>query len=439
MIPGKRLADIAAPAVPQEPEQPQQKKESAKQKARIEQGLDETRVDSVRVDGLALMKIIKHSRESHVVVPAPAGTSNATATFSPAVGQLLGIDSHGVLDVSNVFALPAGSLGGATSDDHSEQRGSKAAQKYTSQYLPRMSDLNADASLVGFYTSTNNGQQLAIGGFVDALVGAQLTGGGVGSLSKAAPVGRSGAASKTSSLPAGTGHKNGKGIALVYDIASAAQGSVGLRAFRLAPNFVETYRAGKFDTASLIENGVVPSNILEEVPVTVRSSPLLTAFLSTLVTPTSNTSSSSTSSLARTSQLDPHASFAALSLPTSSLPAALPSPLTAPINALLTSLDTHSQHLSTLSFQSRQLARDKARVESLPAVQRRRQENEQRQKDGLSLLPLLPEEQALQQEPSRFDTLLALGAVEGAANGLSEATGTSLVRSFGSRAGMTTV
>ncbi|KAK4047404.1 hypothetical protein OIV83_005451 [Microbotryomycetes sp. JL201] len=128
MIPGKRLADIAAPAVPQEPEQPQQKKESAKQKARIEQGLEETRVDSVRVDGLALMKIIKHARESHVVVPAPAGTSNATATFAPAVGQLLGIDTNGVLDVSNSFALPAGSLGGATGDEHSEQRGSKAGK-----------------------------------------------------------------------------------------------------------------------------------------------------------------------------------------------------------------------------------------------------------------------------------------------------------------------
>lgn len=50
---GKRLADIAAPAVEAAPvEQPQVKKESAKQRARIEQGLAEIRVESIRVDGL---------------------------------------------------------------------------------------------------------------------------------------------------------------------------------------------------------------------------------------------------------------------------------------------------------------------------------------------------------------------------------------------------
>jgi len=50
---GKRLADIAAPAVEVAvAEQPQVKKESAKQRARIEQGLAEVRVESIRVDGL---------------------------------------------------------------------------------------------------------------------------------------------------------------------------------------------------------------------------------------------------------------------------------------------------------------------------------------------------------------------------------------------------
>ena len=71
------------------------------------------------------MKIIKHSRDSHLVVPAPAGTSNATVSFSPAVGQLLGIDSAGTLEISNVFALPAGSLGGANGEGESETRGVK--------------------------------------------------------------------------------------------------------------------------------------------------------------------------------------------------------------------------------------------------------------------------------------------------------------------------
>lgn len=50
---GKRLADIAAPAVQEQvTEQPAARKESAKQKARIEKGLPETKVESIRVDAM---------------------------------------------------------------------------------------------------------------------------------------------------------------------------------------------------------------------------------------------------------------------------------------------------------------------------------------------------------------------------------------------------
>lgn len=179
--------------------------------------------------------------------------------------------------------------------------------------------------------------------------------------------------------------------------------------------------------------------MLEEVPVIVRSSALLTAFLSTLVTPSSTASAPSfppASSLVAPRQpaLDQTSSFTSLSLPTSSSASSLPAPLTSPLTALLSSLDTHQAHLSTLSFQSRQLARDRARLDTNPNVARRRSENEQRAKDGLPLLPLAPEELALQ-EPSRLETMCALAGVEGAAKVLSEATGVALVRSYASRAG----
>ncbi|GAA5933298.1 uncharacterized protein JCM15063_001276 [Sporobolomyces koalae] len=434
MSAAKTLASIAAPA-PQVVEEPtvQVKQQSAKQKARIDKGLPETHVEQIRVDGLALMKIIKHSREAHVVHPAPPNTSNATVTFTPAVGQLLGIDSNGVLEVSNAFGLPAGTLGGSTAEtDGAESRGVKAATKYSTQLLSRMNDLNADASVVGFYTSTNNGQILATGGFLDALVGAQLSGGGVGSGQKAQPTPRPGLGQRPAAqLASGEQNKSGKGIALVYDIASATQGAVGLRAYRASPQFVEAYRAGKFDTAALIENKLVPSNILEEVPVVVHSNALLTAFLSTLTSP----SASATSSLSTPS-------FSPLSLPapspSSHVPStSVPAPLTQPLQHLLTALDTHQAHLSTLSFQSRQLARDRARLESSnPALAKRRQENEQRAREGLPPLPPSEDEiKAGLKEPSRLETMCALAAVEGAAKSLSEATGTGVVRAYGAKAG----
>lgn len=75
--------------------------------------------------------------------------------------------------------------------------------------------MNADASLVGFYTSCNNGQHLAMSGFVEALLGAQMSGGGIGSgAAKAVPVGRN--APVKAPLASGTGTKSGKGIALVF-------------------------------------------------------------------------------------------------------------------------------------------------------------------------------------------------------------------------------
>ncbi|KAH9455991.1 hypothetical protein MJO28_006001 [Puccinia striiformis f. sp. tritici] len=52
-------------------------------------------VKSLKVDSLAVMKIVKHARE--------VALSNAS---SPASGQLLGIDSAGVLSVSDAFPLP---------------------------------------------------------------------------------------------------------------------------------------------------------------------------------------------------------------------------------------------------------------------------------------------------------------------------------------------
>jgi translation initiation factor 3 subunit H len=93
------------------------------------------------------------------------------------------------------------------------------ASKYTAALLPRLADLNTDASLVGFYTSTNNGQHLAMTGFVEALLGAQMSGGGIGSgAAKAVPVGRS--APVKAVLPSGSGTKSGKGIALVFGESS---------------------------------------------------------------------------------------------------------------------------------------------------------------------------------------------------------------------------
>ena len=197
-------------------------------------------------------------------------------------------------------------------------------------------------------------------------------------------------------------------------------------------------------TLSLIENKLIHSTILEEVPVVVHSSALLTAFLAPLPPPASSSSSSSSTAASSSSSSLSTPSFAPLSLPSPSSTAhvqsaAIPAPLTQPLQHLLSALETHQAHLSTLQFQSRQLARERPRLEAIhPNVAKRRQENEQRAKDGLPPLPLTDEEvRAGLKEPSRLETMCAVAAVEGAAKSLSEATGAGVVRAFGAKSGVT--
>lgn len=66
------------------------------------------------------MKIIKHAREV-----AQSGTS------SPAAGQILGIDSAGVLNVSDAFPLPSGSLGSTSEGEDKQANQKSSAPHYT--------------------------------------------------------------------------------------------------------------------------------------------------------------------------------------------------------------------------------------------------------------------------------------------------------------------
>jgi len=358
------------------------------------------------------MKIIKHAREM-------ASTSSAT-------GQLLGLDSQGLLNVSDVFPLPSGSLGSG-GEGGEEGRGSKAAARYTSTIMPRLAALGSDANIVGFYVSTTNGQHLANPGFLDTLTALQL----------GAPALK--AAKGVNAGPGGPSKPfhGGKGVAIVCDLASSSQGTVNLKAFRLSTAFVDAYQVGRFDSQSLIHAKLTPSNILEEVPLYIQSSALLTAFLSTIASPLTASFNTATSSApyahpkTRSPPL-PSTPFASLGLPSSSDPEG-PVSLASTLSALLTSMDTHNTALSTLSFQARQLGRDRTRLEAV--VAKRKAENEVRAQQGLPPLPPSAEEAALQ-EPSRLETMCALTGVEGAAKALSEVSGTGLVRAYGAKAGV---
>ncbi|KAH9807518.1 hypothetical protein DFH28DRAFT_914955, partial [Melampsora americana] len=115
--------------------------------------------------------------------------------------------------------------------DGDDTKGTKIASRYASSILPRFSALGADANIVGFYCSTINSQHLATPGFIETLISIQI--GSTPNISKPSI--------KSKTLA-------GKGLAIVYDLASSTQGTVNLKAYRLSQNFVEAYQNGRFDS-----------------------------------------------------------------------------------------------------------------------------------------------------------------------------------------------
>jgi translation initiation factor 3 subunit H len=168
-------------------------------------------VTSVRLDGLAFTKIIKHSRDAHP---------------NSAPGALLGLEIGGALEVSNVFPLPANALGSASRDRNEEEGEShvgRSVARYTNSMLTLLREVNADANPVGLY----------LGCFLGSFMSQPLI---------------DGLWATSTLMERGGSEEKGRAILLVHDLAQSAQGNAAIRAFKLAPSFIDAYRRGKFHT-----------------------------------------------------------------------------------------------------------------------------------------------------------------------------------------------
>lgn len=168
---------------------------------------------------------------------------------------------------------------------------------------------------------------------------------------------------------------------------------------------------------SLLEHQITFSTILEELPVTIRTSPLLTAFLDSISTLSS--SDPSTSSLST--------SFAHLDGPA-------PASITKTMDALLDTLDTHRTEENNVAFHARQIARERTRADQY--VQKRKEENAARVAQGLAPLP---EEDVsrlfkIPADPGRLETTLLLGQMDAYAKNLETASAAAMVSLYASQA-----
>lgn len=361
--------------------------------------LDTDTVTALRLDGLALTKIVKHSRDAHP---------------HQAAGVLLGLEIGSALEVSNVFALPRGAMSGSggssnVHDEHSDEgeRGPRAAARYTRDMVRLLGDVNADANPVGLYRSCFLGSFLS-SSVVDGL-GAIAT-----LMDRDAPA------------------DQGRGIVLIHDLAQSAQGNTVVRAYRLSPSFVEVYRKTKFTAQNLIDHKLTFSNILIEIPVSLHNTALLDAFLATLSTPAPRDPSLLAPS---TSELLASPPTAPISAPHSLLTLAHTPVLSSSLEASLEALDEYANESGVVGYQSRQLARERGRAEAY--VARRKAENAAREAQGLQPLPIedITKLFKLPQEPSRLDSTLLLGQLDDATRKLGEISALSAVQLYAARTG----
>jgi len=338
--------------------------------------MDSEVITDVHLDGMALMKMIKHCKDNHAV------------NGSNAWGALLGMDMGGTLEVSNVFGLP----GMRAERGDEDERTTKSSMQYMAEMLRLLHQVNADVSPVGLYQGSFLGPFLNTA-IVDGLNTLSLL------MEREGQRGR------------------GKAVMLVHDYAQLAQGNLVLKAYRLSPSFIDAYRKGKFSAQHLIEHRLTFSNVLIEIPVHVRNTALMDAMLSTLTT--ENVPESRIAP--RTSkELLTHPIDMQVAPDNMDLNLALEPVLVSTLESTLDAAEAYASESGNVGYQARQIAREKARADAF--LTRRKAENATRESAGLAPLPLDEVNKLFKipAEPNRLESLLLLNQLDSAAQRLTE-------------------
>jgi len=176
-------------------------------------------VREVQLDGLVLLKMIKHCTEN---VPEVV------------TGQLLGLDIGEKLEVTNCFPVPT-SFGKEEEED-----------EFQLEMMKGFRTVNIDNNTVGWY------QSALLGSWLNAsIIETQH------SYQKEIP----------------------NSVVVVYDPFKTTRGCLALKAFRLTNDFMDLYSAGDLSSQGFAKYNVDSSSIFEEIPIKVHNSHLVHGFL----------------------------------------------------------------------------------------------------------------------------------------------------------------
>ncbi|KAM7451921.1 Eukaryotic translation initiation factor3 subunit H [Porites harrisoni] len=183
-----------------------------------------SRIDSVQVDGLVVLKIIKHCQDE--------GSAGELVQ-----GVLLGLIQNHKLEITNCFAFPSVRVG--EDDDEDDVN-------YQMEMMRRLRAVNVDHLHVGWYQSTY------LGSFVNkTLLDSQF--------------------SYQSSIE--------ESVVLIYDPWKTSQGMLSLKVFRLSNKMMAMYKEAEFNAEKLAKSGLSFEAMFEEIPLVIRNSSLVNTLL----------------------------------------------------------------------------------------------------------------------------------------------------------------
>ncbi|CAI8042990.1 Eukaryotic translation initiation factor 3 subunit H-A [Geodia barretti] len=310
-------------------------------------------VKQVQLDGSVVLKIIKHCQEE--------GSGSEWVT-----GCLVGVVVDETLEISNCFPFPKDST-----DNPREEI------EYQKNVLKKLRTVNVDYHEVGWYQSTYLGSHVSRE-FLEAHVGYQRA--------------------------------IQESVVLIYDPLQTSRGALSLKAYRLTPQILTMMGASDpFTPESVQQARVVHSDVLVELPVTLRSSRLTSVLLQEL--PKSTT------------------------LPSNAL-LGLSSTELLQKNVQLLMENVESLQLETYRLLGYEKNISKQAQQKQQFLQRRREENERREKTGEPPLPMTDE--AIEQEsslkpvvpPQRLEALLIGEQVDLRCQQISEIAGAAFAKLY---------
>jgi len=180
------------------------------------------KIEVVQIDGLVVMKLIKHCHEAE----------NSATAF--AQGALLGLVADTRLEITHCFPFP--SMSDETLDD----------EDFQLTMMRRLRQVNVDHQHVGWYQSAQFGNFLS-----PTLLESQF--------------------SYQTSIE--------ESICLIFDTAKTAQGFISLKALRLTPEAIKMFKDGDFSPDTIKDLKISYESMMTEVPIVIKNSHLMNALL----------------------------------------------------------------------------------------------------------------------------------------------------------------